>query len=341
MNKNNINNIEIAKEAIGENKPNDYIINPTQHAEEFKETAPQLATILNSTEVKVVAQEFEELDAEAIQSQKEFKKLSNRTHWSTFLTTFFSAILAISVSWAALFNLSEAIAGYIIGVFALCSAFFAASTGIFISQIRFWKLLEKWMGNRAEAEEKRLNYFYKIAGFEFKNNSNLLTFLYKLEYFRRFQLDVQTSYYQIRGKQHEKSAKKYLSYSIYTMGVVTFLNVLAGSLGFFSKNPQFAAFAVFALVAQAFATTLTNIESFNQDRRNAERYKRTYSALKKINSKLDEVRKKINEGNKEILLNFIEAVHEPLSVEHRQWFASFGDKFSAIGRLELELQKSK
>jgi hypothetical protein len=59
-----------------------------------------------------------------------------------------------------------------------------------------------------------------------------------------------------------------------------------------------------------------------------------------INSKLDEVRKKINEGNKEILLNFIEAVHEPLSVEHRQWLMGFGDKFSAIGRLEQELHKS-
>lgn len=337
---NKIEPIEKAKQSIGDNRPDDYIINPTKHAEQFKEIAPELANILDSSDVKVAAQEYEDLDKEAIESQKEFKKQSNRAHWSMFFTTFFSASLAISASWSALFHIDERITGYIIVFFALGSALFAAATGICIRQIRYWKLLEKWMENRAKAEEKRLSYFYKIVNNKAKKKSSPLLNLLKLEYFRRFQLDVQTSYYHVRSSQHEKSAKKYLSCSIYAMGLVTFLNVLAGSLGFFS-NPQLTALAVLALLSQTFATILTNIESVNQDRRNAERYKRTRSALLNLNAKLDEVRTEIHKGNSKILTNFIEAVNEPLSAEHRQWLASFEDRFSAIGRLEQQLKKTK
>ena len=68
--------IEAAKDIIGQNEEDDYIIEPAGHAEQFEREAPELARVLKSSQVKTEAKEYEHWDKKAIQAQGKFKKWS-------------------------------------------------------------------------------------------------------------------------------------------------------------------------------------------------------------------------------------------------------------------------
>ena len=93
-----------------------------------------------------------------------------------------------------------------------------------------------------------------------------------------------------------------------------------------------------ALVVQSFATSTSNSESLNQDGRNAERYKRVYSNLAHLAGQMDEVRTAVAAGDLEVLDGFVDAVHEGLSAEHRQWTEDIGQIGSAVDKLSEKLK---
>jgi len=80
-------------------------------------------------------------------------------------------------------------------------------------------------------------------------------------------------------------------------------------------------------------------ESISQDRRNSERYERTSKILEELSKRLDEVRKAVYLTGEKILLDFIEAVHEQLSLEHRQWLGELNEARGAFARLESTLNE--
>lgn len=331
------NPIETAKEIIGQNKEDDYVLDPGGHAEQFAAKSQELEKILKTSYVSTTAGEFKRRDNKANQAQREFKKWSKRANWTIFLTACFSAgLLATGVLSPTLGN---KVTAFFVGSFAFGSVLCGAFAGVCINLIRSGRLLEKWMRNRAEAETQRIDYFNVIVSSRYNDNtsSTVPITLLQLEYFRRFQLDVQLVYYRIRAEQHSCLANKALSISTWAMGGVALLNGLTGIFGVF--NTKWAAIAGVALVLQAFASKVTNTEAVNQDGRNAERYERTISVLAKLSGKLDEVREGILEGDKEVLLSFVKAVHEQLSLEHRQWLKSSDERMSAIGKLEQHLKK--
>ena len=160
----------------------------------------------------------------------------------------------------------------------MCGAF----AGVCLNRIRSGELLQQWMRNRAEAETRRLYYFDLVTGDRPQANISptIPLPLLQLEYFRRFQLDVQITFYDVRGQQHAQAASKALSLSTWALGGIALLNGLAGAFGW--VDPKWAAIAGIALVAQAFASMVTNTEAVNQDRRNAERYERARCVLAKL-----------------------------------------------------------
>ena len=65
------------------------------------------------------------------------------------------------------------------------------------------KPFDIWMRQRAEAETQRIKLFRRVIDAEEQARDGELPLLpLQLEYFRRFQLDVQRLYYDKRGKQH-------------------------------------------------------------------------------------------------------------------------------------------
>jgi hypothetical protein len=91
---------------------------------------------------------------------------------------------------------------------------------------------------------------------------------------------------------------------------------------------------VFGVARQAFAASR---ESINQDRRNAERYDNTAQALQGLRERLDDVRLGIAAGSSSVLSEYVAAVQDQLSLEHRQWLEGAENMQAAVARLEKAL----
>ena len=130
-----------------------------------------------------------------------------------------------------------------------------------------------------------------------------------------------------------------IMWSAVAIGAAGFVNAIAGMLG--AWKPEWAAIAGLGVVAQSVGSKLTNDEAIRQDGRNAERYRRTRNALVGLRGRLDDVRENVAAGNAETLPAFVEAVHEQLSLEHRQWIAGGEAVDAAMKRLQSELDTTK
>jgi hypothetical protein len=207
-----------------------------------------------------------------------------------------------------------------------------ASMSLF--RVKEGHLLEDWMTARARAETKRLSYFSYIV------NSSVGPFdvqleLLKLEYFRRYQLDLQLAYYKTRRSGHRNSAERTLNISAVSVLAAAIASGAAGVLGALrSEWAALGAVAVFGAALQAFAASR---ESINQDRRNAERYDNSGLALQGLRERLDDVRNGIASGSTSILSEYVAAVQDQLSLEHRQWLEGAENMQAAVARLEKAL----
>ncbi len=333
--------IRKAQEVIGNNEDNDYIINPTGHSELYSNQTPEFAQILDSSEVSMLAEEYERYDQMALKAQSLFLKQSKHARWAVLWAASFSAGLVSAGSWSSIDSPDGIISKIILTALAVGSVLAGTYAGICLQQIRAKKLLEKWMEARSEAESTRLGYFEAVVTqkTDIEETSETTLSLLRLEYFRRYQLDVQVNYLEDRiGRLGERSSSR-LTYIAYILGGVTAINGIAGILGW--ADPKWAALAAVALIGQAFGAMLSNDEAVNQDSRNAERYGRTLAALKKIKAELDNVRIGVSRNKKELLHGFLEAVQEPISSEHQQWVKDFEKRSKALGRLWQQLEKLK
>ena len=332
--------IKKAMTIIGENAGDDYILKPDMHAGLFSDEAPELAWILKSAELEGVADKYDECDKDAIAVQDKFKRYSERARQWVFLTACCSASLLVV---ATLFGKSgqEPLAKTFFIVLSIAAIVFGFLASTHIKLVENMKLLEKWMKKRANAEMQRLDYFNRFINGKLSDDSasdHVFIRLLQLEFFRRFQLDMQLSYYSQRGKQHGAIADNAATISTWAMGGAGLAAGIAGFLGS-SLNPKWAAIAGLGFVCQAFATNVLNKEAINQDRRNEERYGRTKDILKNLRMRLDKVRIQVAAGNPEVLVKYVEAVHEQLSLEHRQWTDEISMASKALVELEVQLKE--
>jgi hypothetical protein len=206
---------------------------------------------------------------------------------------------------------------------------------MWLFRVREGHLVEAWMTERAQAESARLEYFATLVKAETAEPSALPLGLLKLEYFRRYQLDVQLAFYDRRGRQHRQSADHTLALGGFAAALAA---VASGSAGIAASiEAPWAALAAFGVVGTALAAFAATREGVNQDRRNAERYGRTLSALEILRGRLDDVRPGVLAGSQDVLEEYVAAVHEQLSLEHREWLSGAESTRSAIGRMDEAL----
>jgi hypothetical protein len=201
--------------------------------------------------------------------------------------------------------------------------------------VRAGKLLDPWMGERAHAETARLAYYATLAQLQDSGPSELPLGLLKLEYFRRYQLDMQITYYDQRRKDHRRSADRTLALGGFAAAIAAVASGSAGVLA--SSSPSWSALAALGVVGTALAAYAATREAVNGDRRNAERYGRTLASLEILRAKLDEVRAGVLQGSQAVLDEYVAAVHDQLSLEHREWLSGAESTQSAIGKLDETL----
>jgi hypothetical protein len=324
--------VKRAVAAIGEGRPDDFILAPTTHAEELAGKVPALAALLGTAKLATLARQYERRDRDAGEAQERFKQAMRWANTAVLATGVLGALILVAGLLEEAFDANLWPLLLALGLGALVSG---ALASMWLFRVREGNLVEAWMGQRAHAESARLEYFATLVKAVNDAPSEPPLALLKLEYFRRYQLDVQLAYYDRRGRQQRDSADRTLTIGGFAAALGA---VASGSAGIAASiAAPWAALAALGVIGTALAAFAATREAVNQDRRNAERYGRTLSALEILRGRLDDVRGGVLAGSQDVLEEYVAAVHEQLSLEHREWLSGAESTRSAIGRMDETL----
>lgn len=297
----------------------DYLLSPTRHADEIAAEAPALAVILRGEEVATAAKLFEVADAEAVANQREFRCYARWANGGAAGATFLAAVaLAVPEAWP----------WWVAGTLAALAGLAGLVATGSLHYLRTGGLLQAWMTQRAKAESRRLAYFNTVVAAVKGGDAALL--LHALDYIRRFQLEVQLRYYEGRGKEHRAHGKRLLKAGSIAVGLGAVGTLFSGFVA-----PWVPVLGVFGATLASLVTTQ---EAMGQDLRNAERYRRTWDSLMEIQALLAKVRPKVRAGDADALELWVAALHEHLSVEHREWLAQGESTKSMLSQLQDKLR---
>ncbi len=320
-----------ADEIIGDQKGDDYILDLKAHEGLYKNTP--LSELIASATPEALAASYHRFDGGAIAAQKEYFRWMKRANWSVFFT---SVLGALAIALKLMATTQESLETILGGLGIACSigaAAAAAFGAVSFYFLRQGELLEEWMKKRALAESHRIGYFESILSQAVAKGGDAA--ILALEYFRRYQFDVQQNYFYKRAEDHRKSAKTTVLIGAIGAGLAT----LFGAGNALSANGSAIAGAL-AVAGAALGALAVGREQMTQDRRNAERYDRTYAALVEFTKKLQEVRVAVTNGHPNAAFEFAASVNEHVSNEHRQWLEETEATQVALARIDAALQKA-
>ena len=324
-----------AERIIGREDRQDYQLEPTRFADCFRGSAEEFSAVLAHAALVESAGRYEQRNAQAKANQQVFKRLSGRATLAIFIATVTAAGLtgyAASLS-PGVFSARDPIA-LLLGILALASGGYAA---MLLSQINGGRYLTRWMSSRAAAETERLGYFNRLVALVTTSHAaHPYILLLALELFRRYQLALQQVYYTERARDHRESMDKSVKLGSIAAGMLALCSGGAGILGYF--EPGLLPLASVGLIGSALATVASRREEINQDERNAERYDRTADVLSHLRERHTDVQRAVARGNTSVLVDYVNAVHEQLSLEHRQWLAQAEAIESALAKLTQSLK---
>ncbi len=224
---------------------------------------------------------------------------------------------------------------------AIAALVIGAAASAYLYSAKSGAYLTKWMRSRAEAEVWRLRFFQEVtAGSDPDGRPYPAPLLLrKLHYFVRYQLAVQLFYYNERGSEHEQSAARSLRFAAIAVALSAIVTGVAGMLSI--ADLTFVAFGAIGVIASALTAFASARESINQDQRNAERYERTFETLINLKLTVGAVQRAIVKLGPKPLTDFVQAVHEQLSLEHREWLDDAVQASSAIKALENTLREAR
>ena len=332
--------IHDVRDAVGSASEDDVPLDPKGHKDLLEDRAPSIARILGGSAIDAAATQQRVAAAPAREAQGTFKLQSSRAAWLVVVAATASAAIMVTGSVFPETDPPSVLQQALSIVLAIIGMAAAIGAATLLRIIQGNKLLERWMESRAMAETKRLEYFARVASAPPNETEDpVRTRLEQFEYFHRYQFESQYRYYDSASDRHKRAAARAVTHSAIAIGVAGFVNAAAGILG--AWRPELAAIAALGVVAQSIGSKLTNDEAISQDGRNAERYRRTRDALIGLQGRLDQVRRSIASGNEQTLPAFVEAVHEQLSLEHRQWIESRDDVDAAMVRLQEQIDAAK
>ncbi len=291
---------QLAERAIGPDETEDYRIHPTAFVAQLADTAPELSAVLGHSSLTETAKRYEQRDQTALAAQELFKRLSHRGTWAVFVATVAGALLAglsLILSGDVAFLLRPV--AILLGALSLVSGAVAA---MMVYRLGEGRLLRAWMSSRADAEGERLGYFNRVTRRVVdtsEGDPKLL--LLCLEFFRRYQLSVQQTFYRDRGASHGASRRLTLSIGAFAVAILSFGSGGFGLWG--SVQPKVLPLAALGAIGAALAAVASRREELNQDERNAERYDRTSEMLSRIRERHSDVQRALILGESESFSN--------------------------------------
>lgn len=311
----------------------DWQLRPEAHGKALPPEAGALKRVLECEELKQIIDRYRGADAAAVTAQALCKRLGRIGLYAATVATLVGVLFLLPVEgWL---TGPPRIIASAVQISGLVIAFLAARLLV------LKKPFNAWMQKRAEAEIARIELFNRIVCAEETIRTDEIPLLpLKLEYFRRYQLDVQQRYYGGRGKQHADALwrnNRWLRVSFLitiVVAILGFLTVIAtlASLevaglewhGFFSEmltglQPNRVLLAL-GITASALYGLGISRSLLDLDERNASRYLTTAVNLEFLTStRLAAARKAAASNESQAVYDFVDDVQALISSEHREW----------------------
>lgn len=324
-----------AQIAIGQDdSASDWRLRPEHYAQHLPAEAGALKRVLERDEIKHIIDRFRAADSKAVTAQARYKRVGRLGLYAATIATITGALFLLPFEpW--LHGLPAEIAS-IVQVVGLIVAFVAsrylASAGPF----------DAWMKNRAEAEIARVGLFDAVTeANEPLREGEIALLPLALEYFRRYQLDMQRRYYKGRAAQHQSAnwrnnqwlrAGMIFTAASVILGVLLAIRI-ASDLGapvppwMLILPPDLAGAAgpnrislALGVVASALYGLGVARSLMDLDERNASRFATTSENLEYLaETRLDATRAAAEAGDAAAVRTFVGDVQTQISSEHREW----------------------
>lgn len=322
-----------AKEILGPSQDDDFKIKPTTFPQSV-EKQKAFSELLAHSSLQGSAERYEHFDSKAELYQSEFKKASKLVSWFLFL----SAIFGIAQANLSMFLDRESYP-FLFFIFPFAAMGLSGGAVYKLNRINGQGWLSKWMKNRAKAEIARLEYFQTaMAEIIKKHSDNKQLLVLYCEFFRRFQSQVQLTYYRKQSEVHRETFST--NNKIASLGAMVIF-IGSGGIGLFGAavDPKWLPLAAIGAVGTAITLFASRSEEISMSSRNSERYHDTWDALSKLDTKHDKVLEAIASGQTKALKLYVEAVHQVLIAEHKQWLQDGDTIQSSMQKLTNELKQ--
>jgi hypothetical protein len=327
---------EQAMTAIGADDPGaDWQLAPQAHAAMLPAQAGALRRVLEQTRIREIAKEFEVADRLAVKEQKHYKSVALTRLYAGVTATIIGSTFVLPMEmWIGKFTSVAAAVQYI----AL-----ATSVLTLLHLIRA-RPFDVWMKARARAEIARIDLFDEVLlGVDRDLQPDELPLLpLQLEYFRRYQLDMQRRYYRDRGGQHARAAGQTTRWQIESIA----LSGVAGAVAvaaFFKLALQYGlqppdwlkiltdpvkelpdwtnrAVLMGGIIASVMFGASVSRSLMDLDERNASRYLTTADNLDFLAKRdLLAARAAAAAGEADKVKAFVDEIQRLVSSEHQEW----------------------
>jgi hypothetical protein len=311
-----------AARAIGPAAPRDKGISPDEHAGQLPPQAGPLQRVLRGRPVQRVADEQRRAGDTAAAAQRVYKRVGTSAILARLVVVAVGAVML--AAWPLkVFSPTANLGLVVVQLSALAYSYLA----------RLWLSyahpFEAWQRKRGEAELLRTAYFGEVvraAGSVQEGELPLLPL--QLEYFRRYQLELQKGYYARRAEAHARRAGMQRSYRLLARvavvlllmaGIVYSLLSMRGIVPMVDYSQQYFGASIVMLMS-GISSALASVSLMSFDERNAVRYRTMAENLAYLaGSALSEARTAAAQGDPAPVLDFVRRVHELMSVEHREW----------------------
>jgi len=324
---------------IGEGADDDHRLRPEAWVPDLGPEAGALTRVLmRSAPIAEHIDSYQSNRLDAARGQRRFKFYVG---WAATLS--FIAVVAAAVQLVVFgFDLPEAAA--VVEELSFVTGG-AIALSFILSLLGAWRgPFSAWMTSRALTETARLRLFNEIAAAKEAHRGDELPLLpLQLEFFRRYQLDVQRLYYSKRGGEHRRAV-----YRAHALRAIALILVIAAAVppiaslidvpweqwpgvrdilaalghGKISPDLEARVFVGLGTIGAALQGLLAARLLMSQHERNATRYAATLANLEALAERpLDEARQAAVDNDRAAVLGFIALVQEQISSEHREWVA--------------------
>lgn len=327
----------VAVDVIGESEPSLTSLKAADTLKELPDEARALKALILSPAAETIIEERTTASRTADKCQKQYKFWGRL---AVFLTLVGAAVGVVWIIQDAQTGFDPEVSNW---QWLLTFEAGIAALGVLITKkLTTGNFHTRWMRARVASEQARRRYFDfvctspELADFNAAQRFRVDLLSLQLEYFRRFQLDLQYNYFKQKARSNRRISRFFKTYWFLAgaLGIVTLGVAFPEQLSSNDKVLMFLdqdwiaegvehvdtmVWLAIALLLPFAQTALFDWGSIDNSSQNTARYRLMQAHLESYREQLPEIRRAAAMGQGEIVTAFIEQVGDLLSHENAEW----------------------